>query len=77
VDVYGHIPAIWKKYDNNDILFLDKFETKAFTSEIMKKVDEKMPNDIDFQKIYDQHQNQEGFMHKENIDNFVMAIILC
>ena len=75
MDVYGYIPKIWKKYDNNDILFLDKFETKAFTSEIMEKVDEKMPNDIDFQKIYDQHQNKEGFMHKENIDNFVMAII--
>ena len=43
----------------------------------MEKVDEKMPNDIDFQKIYGQHQNKEGFMHKENIDNFVMAIIIC
>jgi hypothetical protein len=46
--VYSYIPVIWKKYDNNDILFLDKFETKAFTSEIMSKVDEKMVNDIDF-----------------------------
>lgn len=44
----SYIPAIWKKYDNNDILFLDKFETKAFTSEILDKVDEKMPNDKDF-----------------------------
>jgi len=47
-DVFNYIPTIWKKYDNNDILFLDKFETKAFTSEILDKVEEKMPSDEDF-----------------------------
>lgn len=47
-DVSSYIPNVWKKYDNNDILFLDKFETKAFASEILDKVDEKMPIDSDF-----------------------------
>jgi hypothetical protein len=47
-DPTTYIQDIWKKYDNNDILFLDKFETKAFTSELLAKVEENMPSDGDF-----------------------------
>jgi hypothetical protein len=43
-----HIEPVLKKYSNDENQFLDKFETKALTFEVLLRVEEKMPNDLEF-----------------------------
>ena len=73
--IMNQITALWHKYDTNYEMKLDKFETKAFQSDLLRQNNMNLPSDDEFDGLYKQFQNIDGYMQKDNIEKFVSNII--